>query len=310
MFEGIEYPSSEHAFQAAKTLDQQVRQQIAASPTPDQAKRLGRNIQLRPNWDRWIRFEQMSAVLAAKFQDPQLRQLLVDTSDQLLVEGNNYCDQVWGCCHCGQHAAWPGRNELGQILMRLRGQLAGESPDLLRRVACTGHREQYLSPDQLRWMHQELARVAIKLRTVHGMQVAIHGGATGADLGWATAAVAAGVDELWAYIPFEAQAKQFNPDQRRKWDEYTNLIEDGGLATLRWCLGTGYDVRLLHARNDAMIRDADAFVVVIDPSKTTGGTASVLRKLAKGRVDGSRVPIICIDVVARRTTWQRALRIV
>jgi hypothetical protein len=306
VFEDIEYPSSEHAFQAAKTLDQQLRLKIAAAPTPGASKGAGRRVQLRPGWDQRVRFEQMAAVLRSKFEDPGLRQRLLATADMLLVEGNRHCDQVWGCCHCDRHAAWPGRNELGQALMRLRAQLAGEPPDLLRRVACTGHREQHLNDEQIAWMHQELQRVAVKLRQHHGMQVAIHGGANGADLAWAQAAVRAEVDELWAYVPFEAQADRFNPSQRQQWEAYTRLRSDGGYADLRWCFAADYDVRLLHARNDAMIRDADAFVAVVDPAKTTGGTASALQKLARGRVDGSRVPIIRLDVAARRTTWQRA----
>lgn len=304
-FEGIEYPSSEHAFQASKTVDTQLRQQVAAAPTPGQAKQMGRQLGLRPYWDLRVRFEQMDVVLRSKFENPDLRRLLESTTDQLLVEGNHHCDQMWGCCHCSKHAAWPGRNELGQALMRLRDRWKAPSSDVLRRVACTGHREQSLDRDQWLWVRQELDRVAHKLRDDYGMQVAIHGGATGADLGWAQAAVQAGVNELWAYMPFEEQADKFKPHQRSIWEEYTSLLADGGRAHLRWCLGVGYDVRLLHARNDAMIRDADAFVAVVDPTKTSGGTVSVLQKLSKGRVDGSRTPIICLDVVARRTTWRR-----
>jgi len=305
LFEGIEYPTAEHAFQASKTPDQALRRQIAAIPTPGAAKHAGRHVPVLPTgWDRSVRFEHMARVLEAKFKDPQLRQLLINTQNMLLVEGNTWCDQVWGCCRCDRHMEWPGRNELGQALMRLRAQLLDQSVSVLTRVACTGHREQHLNTDQLRWMHAELNRVAIKLHQQYGMQVAIHGGATGADLGWAAAAAAAGVDELWAYLPFEAQADKFNTNQRRQWDEYTRVLDEGGRANLRWCLGTNYDVRLLHARNDAMIRDADAFVVVVDPTKTTGGTASALRKLAGGRVLGTRVPIIQLDVVARRTTWR------
>src|SRR4051794_12014978 len=49
-FEGMTYPSVEHAYQSAKTLDPAIRKQIAAAPTAGEAKRLGRAQQVRPDW--------------------------------------------------------------------------------------------------------------------------------------------------------------------------------------------------------------------------------------------------------------------
>lgn len=46
------YPTIEHYFQAAKTLDLSLRAQIAAAETPGKAKRLGRNISLREDWEQ------------------------------------------------------------------------------------------------------------------------------------------------------------------------------------------------------------------------------------------------------------------
>ena len=39
-YEGIEYPSVEHAYQAAKTFDQKIRQKVADCPTPNEAKKV------------------------------------------------------------------------------------------------------------------------------------------------------------------------------------------------------------------------------------------------------------------------------
>ena len=50
-FEGIVFPTVEHAFQAAKTLNITKRKEIAALPTPGQAKRAGRSVELRPDWE-------------------------------------------------------------------------------------------------------------------------------------------------------------------------------------------------------------------------------------------------------------------
>ena len=43
-FEGAQYPTVEHAFQAAKTRDMEEREVIAKQPTPGKAKRAGRRV--------------------------------------------------------------------------------------------------------------------------------------------------------------------------------------------------------------------------------------------------------------------------
>ena len=50
-FEGMVYPTVEHAFQAAKTMDMAKRKMIAGLPSPGQAKREGRKVTLRPDWE-------------------------------------------------------------------------------------------------------------------------------------------------------------------------------------------------------------------------------------------------------------------
>src|SRR5947208_6749913 len=50
-FEGITYPTVEHAYQSAKTLDMTDRKRIAALPTPAEAKQAGRALSLRSDWD-------------------------------------------------------------------------------------------------------------------------------------------------------------------------------------------------------------------------------------------------------------------
>lgn len=175
-------------------------------------------------------------------------------------------------------------------------------PERWAQVACTGHREKSLTPDQRSWMHTELHRVAAKLIAEHGMRVAIHGGANGADLAWAAAADDCGVDELWAYLPFPQQTRGWHPDQVEVWQRYTRLrTEDPpGFATERVFMGDIYAVQLLHARNDLMIRDCEVMVAVVDPARTTGGTASVLHKI------GPSKPVIVLDVVARTVKLRNA----
>lgn len=123
-WEGITYPTSEHAFNAGKTLDLDARRDIARAPTPREAKRRGRSrsLVLRAGWDERVRYEVMAEVLHAKFSARQERlDALLSTGDALLVEGNRWHDQHWGNCLCARPAcAAPGENRLGKMLMAMR----------------------------------------------------------------------------------------------------------------------------------------------------------------------------------------------
>ena len=46
-FEGNEYPTVDHYFQAMKTMNPWERKKIAAAPTPGKAKQMGRRVNLR-----------------------------------------------------------------------------------------------------------------------------------------------------------------------------------------------------------------------------------------------------------------------
>jgi len=124
-YEGIVYPSGEHAYNAGKTLDRCQRRRIALAPTPKQAKRLGRRLELRPGWENIARYDVMWDVLWAKFaHHPGRAAALLTTGDALLIEGNNWHDNQWGCCYCPREkCAEPGKNHLGRMLMDLRDEL-------------------------------------------------------------------------------------------------------------------------------------------------------------------------------------------
>lgn len=113
---GINFPTVEHAFQAMKTIDVAERQLIAAAPTPGKAKRLGRTVHLREDWEE-AKESVMYICLKAKFSIPELREKLLATEDAYLIEGNWWGDTYWGVCN------GIGQNKLGQLLMRLRTEL-------------------------------------------------------------------------------------------------------------------------------------------------------------------------------------------
>ena len=107
--------SVESAYQAMKTDDEQ-RWVEFAHLTPGQAKRHGRALALRPNWDS-IKLSVMQRLLALKFRHPELRRLLLATGDAELIEGNNWGDRYWGV------SGGSGENHLGRLLMDLRAEL-------------------------------------------------------------------------------------------------------------------------------------------------------------------------------------------
>jgi ribA/ribD-fused uncharacterized protein len=114
-YEGILYPTVEHAFQAAKTLDPTERQKIANLTTPAKAKAAGRKVKLREGWNE-IRTTIMREIIENKFTDPTLMTLLQNTGENTLVEGNTWNDTFWGVCR------GKGQNWLGKILMETREQ--------------------------------------------------------------------------------------------------------------------------------------------------------------------------------------------
>lgn len=115
-FEGIIFPSVEHAYQAAKTLDHAVRGMIARAPSAGKAKRMGQKLTLRPDWEK-SKLTIMLKLVREKFKDPELEQLLYETESDELIEGNSWHDTFWGVCN------GVGKNNLGKILMRVRTEI-------------------------------------------------------------------------------------------------------------------------------------------------------------------------------------------
>ena len=127
IYEGIVYCSTEAAFQAAKTLEVSEREQIARM-SPSDAKKAGRNLKLRSDWEE-IKDRVMYDVCRAKFtmnDSSRLADRLLATGDEELVEGNTWHDNYWGDCHCEKCKDIPGRNQLGKTLMKLREKLRNE----------------------------------------------------------------------------------------------------------------------------------------------------------------------------------------
>jgi len=119
-FDGEVYPTAEHAYQAAKCRNKTDCTKIRDARTPAQAKRFGRLVPIRADWES-IKEEVMETVVQEKFRaNSFLQQKLLETKDQELIEGNWWGDRYWGVCR------GMGKNRLGIILMRVRSRFLKE----------------------------------------------------------------------------------------------------------------------------------------------------------------------------------------
>jgi len=114
--DGVKYPTVEHAYQAAKTNSKPHRRMIERATTPAQAKRIGKTVPLRKDWNE-RRIEVMTKLIRRKFNRDELKEKLIRTGNARLVEGNNWNDTFWGICRN------VGQNNLGKILMKIRQEL-------------------------------------------------------------------------------------------------------------------------------------------------------------------------------------------
>jgi N-glycosidase YbiA len=129
-FEGLQFASTEAAYQAAKTLDRTARLSFCTAecqnangrlatktPTPGQTKRMGQRLALRADWEV-VKFQVMHDIVKDKFtRSPYLGEKLLATGDAYLEETNTWGDKTWGVCN-GE-----GQNHLGKILMKVREEL-------------------------------------------------------------------------------------------------------------------------------------------------------------------------------------------
>lgn len=118
--DGLWWRTVEHYFQAMKFEDAPYRARIRRAHKPKDAKGLGmtRALPLRADWEEVKDGVMLDAVRVKFATHPVPRDLLLSTGDALIVE-NAPMDAYWGCGPDGQ-----GLNRLGQILMRVRAELA------------------------------------------------------------------------------------------------------------------------------------------------------------------------------------------
>ena len=127
-WDGVTYQNNEAAFQSAKVLDKSVREKFSTLD-PSSAKRKGRSVQLRHDWEK-VKYDIMYEICLAKFsQNEDLKAQLLSTGDAVLAE----CavnDHIWGIglsMHTPDRfdrVKWKGQNLLGYTLMMVRQKLS------------------------------------------------------------------------------------------------------------------------------------------------------------------------------------------
>lgn len=131
-FEGVLYPTAEHAYQAGKARRPEVAEWLMNAPSPALVAMAAHGLyywDVTPGWSK-TKFARMRAVLRAKFeQHADLRALLIDTGDARLVEAasvDNAVNRLWG------EVNGVGENMLGRMLMELRAELREDEHTRIR----------------------------------------------------------------------------------------------------------------------------------------------------------------------------------
>lgn len=119
VWNGTLWAHSEAAYQAAKATTREDYKSFIQLK-PGDAKRHGREITIRSDWEE-VKYDIMREIVFAKFsQNPELKARLLATGYAHLEEGNNHHDQIWGVC---PPRSSQGSNWLGKILMDVREEL-------------------------------------------------------------------------------------------------------------------------------------------------------------------------------------------
>jgi ribA/ribD-fused uncharacterized protein len=125
MYDGVIYPSSENAYQAAKFAhnDRLIFEHCSAS----EAKSYSGNPNRLYKDDNWkiMRLHVMESVLRDKFSErnPDLVRFLLDTQNKKLIEANWWGDNFFGVCRKDGSDTFTGENNLGTLLMQRRAYL-------------------------------------------------------------------------------------------------------------------------------------------------------------------------------------------
>lgn len=134
---------SEQAYQYIKCITckrEEAAHKIMLLSLPREIKAKGDKIDSTPKWEG-MKLTKMEEIVTQKFlQNPALRKKLCDIGDHPLYEGTS--NQFWGCGLRLNSRHWssgmiPGKNHMGQILMKVREKMRDYDAKLKRNVSAS-----------------------------------------------------------------------------------------------------------------------------------------------------------------------------
>ena len=135
-YDGLKFPTVENAFQAAKSLTSLGRQEFV-NVSPSSAKKMGRRVRLRPDWDE-VKVGIMRSLLLQKFCfGSRNLYTLQQTGSAHITEGNTWHDNFWGACTCQSCKSMEKHNMMGKLLMEIRDYALAE------RAIAEGEQDRY-----------------------------------------------------------------------------------------------------------------------------------------------------------------------
>lgn len=131
-YQGIVYPSVEHYYVAMKVKNDQTlngryytaadfKEYLAKIKSPEIVKKIGTMIKVRSDWEE-KKIEFMTYGIKEKFKNEELKEQLISTGNDQIIEGNYWHDCFWGQCNCDR-CKGKGKNNLGKIIMKVRDEL-------------------------------------------------------------------------------------------------------------------------------------------------------------------------------------------
>jgi len=253
-FEGKVYPTSEHAYQAAKTLDSEIRETIRKLRTPGDAKRYARKIPLRSDWEK-IKTDVMKRIVRTKFEsNPKLMEKLIATKGIDIVENNTWGDTFWG------KSGGKGQNQLGKILAEVR-EAGLKKISSIKTMAIVGSRE--TTSNML-----QATRYQTKKALDAGWGI-VTGGAKGVDEESIREVLRQNAcKKLTVYLPktIESQPAAVRPLLKKVRDLGANVVENSGVK--RAAKETGKAVseisygQAAFTRNKDIVGKADAMTAI------------------------------------------------
>jgi hypothetical protein len=128
VFDGLVFPTAEHAYQFGKPRKPEVREWLMAAPSPSLLAMAAHGLyawDISPGWSQGRR-DRMRRVVESKFrQCHDYANILLSTSDSRIVECatvDNEVNRRWG------EVNGKGQNWLGLILMEVRDSLRADPP--------------------------------------------------------------------------------------------------------------------------------------------------------------------------------------